>query len=576
MSALWQVVAADGRQVKARCTQCGNTVWMPTLVFRAPKPPPCKRCGTWVRLVEPEPEPVRPALTVREQAAQAAQAANPAKQAKPAQQPKARKPLPTPSELDARLKSYAETRNAKRQAERDAARQERGAERAARRAARLADVEAAKAAKRAARDAAAQAKADAARQEAERKAAEREAARQAAREKAQLKTAKRQAAKPVNPAKKPTRKELRAQRAVELQARREARKEAREAARAATAAARLLPRPPRRTEAEKAATKAARMARRREADRRRRAAGIAERRQRRAERIAAREAEREAKRAKREAERAARQEAREWAQACRGLTRAQRKAARERHAEALREDLRKAERHPQPLRDLDTIGKWTVADASCSGSHALCTCACGTVRAVAKHSLKRGESLSCGECVSHIGQVRGHWRVLEVLGHVEGFVERRMRVECIQCGHTKTMGRNQWYEGFRHRACIGATKPLAAAYGDWQVLDGTKSRVPCRCSCGVERIIPSHRLRSGESRSCGHEIRQRAACTVGQTIGDWLVLELAGQSGKNTVYRVRCVRCGRETQRQRSHIVGRPDCADCRRSDRVAGGANPQ
>ena len=46
MSALWSAVQRDGLQIKARCNVCGSTAWMPRMAFGAPKPPPCRKCGT--------------------------------------------------------------------------------------------------------------------------------------------------------------------------------------------------------------------------------------------------------------------------------------------------------------------------------------------------------------------------------------------------------------------------------------------------------------------------------------------------------------------------------------------------
>lgn len=45
-------------------------------------------------------------------------------------------------------------------------------------------------------------------------------------------------------------------------------------------------------------------------------------------------------------------------------------------------------------------------------------------------------------------------------------------------------------------------------YQPGQKVRGVRIRKPhwqCKCSCGVVRLIPTDNLRSGASRSCGHD-----------------------------------------------------------------------
>ena len=88
MSALWSAVQRDGLQVKAKCNVCGNVAWMPRMAFEAPRPPPCRRCGTIQR-------PITNAERERQEAL-AAEVARAALRQEPAIAPKP-EPAPKPA-----------------------------------------------------------------------------------------------------------------------------------------------------------------------------------------------------------------------------------------------------------------------------------------------------------------------------------------------------------------------------------------------------------------------------------------------------------------------------------------------
>ena len=53
-------------------------------------------------------------------------------------------------------------------------------------------------------------------------------------------------------------------------------------------------------------------------------------------------------------------------------------------------------------------------------------------------------------------------------------------------------------------------------YGEWSVVGdpvgqgaNQSARVPCQCSCGVERMVMAVKLRAGLSKSCGHITQER-------------------------------------------------------------------
>lgn len=69
-------------------------------------------------------------------------------------------------------------------------------------------------------------------------------------------------------------------------------------------------------------------------------------------------------------------------------------------------------------------------------------------------------------------------------------------------------------------------------FGEWTVCNMIdKLHAWCRCSCGVERKVYKYSLLEGESTSCGHrqranQLKQKRAELVGQTFGEWTVLDV--------------------------------------------------
>lgn len=72
---------------------------------------------------------------------------------------------------------------------------------------------------------------------------------------------------------------------------------------------------------------------------------------------------------------------------------------------------------------------------------------------------------------------------------------------------------------------------------------GGRTTWRCRCDCGKETVVPTGRLRSGETKSCGCQ-RDRIDLT-GQRFGKLTVLEPAEDIGGRPAWRCRCD-CGNE------------------------------
>lgn len=70
-------------------------------------------------------------------------------------------------------------------------------------------------------------------------------------------------------------------------------------------------------------------------------------------------------------------------------------------------------------------------------------------------------------------------------------------------------------------------------FGEWKVLEyADDKKWKCQCSCGTVRIVPGGDLRNGKSTSCGHNSNRNIEDLTGKRFGDWLVIE-KGPTGKN-------------------------------------------
>lgn len=118
----------------------------------------------------------------------------------------------------------------------------------------------------------------------------------------------------------------------------------------------------------------------------------------------------------------------------------------------------------------NTYGHWTVLNPQ--GPYRAhdpihCICTCGTERAIPKHKLTTGKSLSCG-CRRHDRLTGKHWPTLET----------------------------------------ATTLDIGDRHGRWtitgQPIPGGKHRtIPCQCDCGTVRNVVISSLIAGKSKSCG-------------------------------------------------------------------------
>lgn len=97
------------------------------------------------------------------------------------------------------------------------------------------------------------------------------------------------------------------------------------------------------------------------------------------------------------------------------------------------------------------------------------------------------------------------------------------RFDCVcECGRHKIISRNALVSKRATSCGLCDFKPLTGTFNEWTILKyiGNKQYL-CRCSCGTEAILDSYTLKSGRSKSCGHNKED----LTGKTFGEWKVIE---------------------------------------------------
>ena len=148
-----------------------------------------------------------------------------------------------------------------------------------------------------------------------------------------------------------------------------------------------------------------------------------------------------------------------------------------------------------------------------------CRCVCGTELDVKETDLTTGHKKSCGclkrnRSIDMCGQVFGYLTVIEKVKSDKSRASRsaRWRCQCI-CGNFTEVSRAMLINGeVKSCGCKAQNEVIdmvGQTFGRLTVISRTENTPNgcaqwlCRCSCGTEKIILGHSLRSGLTRSCG-------------------------------------------------------------------------
>lgn len=158
-----------------------------------------------------------------------------------------------------------------------------------------------------------------------------------------------------------------------------------------------------------------------------------------------------------------------------------------------------------------------------------CKCLdCGNIYSVFTNNLKSGTSNKCENCANKdkrndlTGKIFGSWKVKKYIGN------QTYECECLKCGNTYNVSSANLtsHDSTQCRVCANLEDLKDKQFGEWTVLEYAGDlRWKCRCSCGKEFNVLGYNLRSGHTKSCGHDLM---IDLKGQHFGEWEVLEYAG------------------------------------------------
>ena len=173
----------------------------------------------------------------------------------------------------------------------------------------------------------------------------------------------------------------------------------------------------------------------------------------------------------------------------------------------------------------ETFGEWKVIGYN---GHSMwrCRCSCGKVKDIITGKLTSGQTKSCGhdKLIDLTGKRFGQWEVLEYSGGMY------WKCRC-DCGNIKDIQGRHLREGIS-TSCghDGSNKRIdltGMIFGEYIVLGYAGDKYwRCRCSCGKVKDILGARLRSGDTKSCGHA--NKLIDLVGKRFGKLKPIEYLG------------------------------------------------
>lgn len=152
-------------------------------------------------------------------------------------------------------------------------------------------------------------------------------------------------------------------------------------------------------------------------------------------------------------------------------------------------------------------------EGSDSKGHATwqCQCECGAFLVVRGDLLRIGKVKSCKNCkIDNLaGQIFGNWTVKEEAGRsTSGHI--LWLCKCT-CGKEQKITGSKLRSGIFKECNHPKIEDLTGKiFGDWEVIDFDKKDKYytrywlCKCSCGTIKSVAEKYLKSGHSKSCGH------------------------------------------------------------------------
>ena len=189
-----------------------------------------------------------------------------------------------------------------------------------------------------------------------------------------------------------------------------------------------------------------------------------------------------------------------------------------------------------------TFGEWKVLRYLGSQMWE-CECSCGQKRSISSQHLRYGQTKSCGHDTTKFkdltGKQFGDWTANKYLGY------QMWECKC-SCGLVRPVRTADLTSG-RSRSCghnTNSFKDLTGQkIGDWKVQYYAGAGMYwCECSCGKQEFVSGKSLRAGMTKSCGHKTDNIIDLTNKQ-FWDWTALKYVGDHN----WLCRCT-CGTERE----------------------------
>ena len=192
-----------------------------------------------------------------------------------------------------------------------------------------------------------------------------------------------------------------------------------------------------------------------------------------------------------------------------------------------------------PKTDLSgkVIGNWLVLSYA-DKTYWNCKCLCGIIRKVLGMALRNGESKGCGctrrayfsdlagksfgllTVISDAGSGGGGGKLRRWLCLCECGAEKVIRSSSLVCGNTRSCGCLAKEAHFRDLTGMAFGRLTVLWDAGPPLCDSIEKtrQWMCRCTCGTEMIVPSGRLVTGNTASCGCLFVERRARRGGKSL----------------------------------------------------------
>jgi len=199
------------------------------------------------------------------------------------------------------------------------------------------------------------------------------------------------------------------------------------------------------------------------------------------------------------------------------------------------------------------FGNWKVLLYDKNTRKWVCECQCNakTKKLIASADLRKGKTTNCG-CLRKKDLTGKEYKHLIVDSYAGDY---HWNCHCKVCNkqfivHTYHLEHDNIPACTHNELHVNVEDITGQKFGEWEVLSyAGKKYWNCRCSCGVERKVIGKDLRSGRSKSCGHDGPAFKDIT-GQKFGEWTAIKYNGDS----YWECRCS-CGTLKEVLRSSLI---------------------